>query len=284
MAVSEALARAAARLSGVGIDSARVDARVLLGVVLQVEPASLAISGDKLLDAPQLSRFGALIERRARHEPVAYIAGVREFWSRNFAVTPDVLIPRPDSETLIEAALTLIPDYAARLRILDLGTGSGCLLISLLLEFGEAVGLGVDISEAAIGVARQNAAAHGLRPRAQLRVSDWFSNVAGGFDLIVANPPYLAAGEVAGLDADVRLHEPHGALVPRETGGRDAYGAYKAIIAGLGAHLAPGGLVIFEAGKDQAGEISDLLSAAGFAPAGIFRDLAGIGRAVAAKT
>lgn len=283
MAVSAALARASARLSEAGIESARVDARVLLGHVLGVDPASLVIAGDDMLDARALAAFGAAVERRARHEPVAYITGSREFWSRNFAVTSDVLIPRPDSETLIEAALTLIPDYAARLRILDLGTGSGCLLISLLMELPEAVGLGVDASEAAIAVARQNAAAHGLRARAQFRVSDWFSNVAGSFDLIIANPPYLAAREIAGLDEDVRGFEPYGALVPREGGGEDAFGAYRAIIAGLGAHLSPGGLVIFEAGKDQAGAISALLAQAGFSPAGIFRDLAGIGRAVAAR-
>lgn len=283
MAVSAALARAAARLGEAHIESARLDARVLLGHVLGVDPASLVMAGDDMLDVRALAAFGALVERRARHEPVAYLTGRREFWSRNFAVTPDVLIPRPDSETLIEAALTVIPDYAARLRILDLGTGSGCLLISLLLEFGEAVGLGIDVSEAAIAVARQNAAAHGLRARAQFRVSDWFSNVAGSFDLIVANPPYLAKGEIAGLDEDVRGFEPYGALVPREGGGSDALAAYCAIIAGLQAHLSPGGLVIFEAGKDQAGEISALLSASGFAPAGIFRDLSGIGRAVAAR-
>lgn len=283
MAVSAALSRAADRLMQAGIESARADARVLLGAVMEVDPASLVISGDEMLDAQALSRFGAAVERRARHEPVAYITGSREFWSRNFLVTPDVLIPRPDSETLVEAALTLVPDYAARLRVLDLGTGSGCLLISLLMELPQAVGLGVDISEAAIAVARQNAASHGLRARAQFRTSDWFSNIAGTFDLVVANPPYLAAREIAGLDEDVRGFEPHGALVPREGGGADALGAYRAIIAGLGDHLAPGGLVIFEAGKDQAGEISALLSQAGYAPAGIFRDLAGIGRAVAAR-
>jgi release factor glutamine methyltransferase len=214
-------------------------------------------------------------------EPVAYILGRREFWSLEFRVSPAVLIPRPDSETLIEAALGLYPDAGAALRVLDLGTGSGCLLLALLSERPNATGTGFDISAAALDVARSNAAALGLSSRARFAQGDW-ADLADGldgapFDLVLANPPYIPDPECLSLDRDVRDHEPHLALF----GGADGLDAYRAILEILNYVLVPRGIALFEIGAGQTEPVSTLAGQAGYAVTGLFRDLAGHPRALA---
>lgn len=218
-------------------------------------------------DAPNdltLEMFGIALAERARRKPVSQIIGSRAFWRHDFTVTPDVLDPRPETETLVAAALE--QPFA---RLLDLGTGSGCILISLLADRPSAQGVGTDISEAALAVAGENARRLGLAARARFLRSDWFGGVTGRFDLIVSNPPYIAEAEMAGLAPEVRDWEPRAALTP----GGDGLGAYRAIAAGAGARLMAGGRLIVEIGPAQAGAVAALLEAQGFPPPEIRRDL-----------
>jgi release factor glutamine methyltransferase len=197
--------------------------------------------------------------------------GYRDFWKSRFHVTPDVLDPRPETETLVSLALE-----RPAARILDLGTGSGCILISLLLEWPEATGVGTDIYETGILVAGRNAAALGVADRIILPLSDWYDDIGGRFDLIVSNPPYIAAGEMAGLAADVRDHEPHLAL----TDGADGYAAYRTIVAGAPDHLTPGGRLMVEIGPTQAEVVRAFFNEAGFGEITVHPDLDGRDRVV----
>ncbi len=275
-----ALAAAAAQLAQAGVDSPRLDARVLLAHVLGAAPEAIAARPQAPLDAAARARFAAAVARRAAREPVAYIVGAKEFWSLRFAVSPAVLIPRPDSESLIEAALDLFPDREGALRVLDLGTGSGCLLLSVLHERPNATGLGIDASEAALAVASTNAAALGLAGRALFRQADWDDSGAweatraARFDLVLCNPPYIRSGDIAGLAQEVREHEPHRALA----GGADGLAAFRALGARLPPVLAPGARVLFEVGAGQADMAESCLIRSGLRAIARRRDLAGIER------
>lgn len=218
--------------------------------------------------------FAALVARRAARAPLSHLLGYRDFYDHRFIVTPDVLDPRPDTESIVAAALA-----DPFTRVLDLGTGSGCILLSLLAARAQATGLGVDLSDAALAVAAQNRSALGLDQRATLVRSDWFAAVTGRFDLIVSNPPYIAATEMAGLQPEVRLHEPHLAL----TDGADGLSCYRIIAAGAGAHLAPGGRLIVEIGPTQASAVSALFRAAGFTDLRVIPDLDGRDRGIAGR-
>ena len=225
----------------------------------------------------------ACTARRVRREPMAYILGEREFWGLPFKVSPAVLVPRPDSETLIEAALALMPVRTEPWRILDLGVGSGCLLLTLLREFPNARGVGVDASADALEVAQANADALGVGPRTTLVGGDWrrpawAEQLGGPFDLVISNPPYIEAAAVAGLMPDVARFEPRLAL----DGGPDGLVAYRAIAAAAAGLVVPGGRVLVEAGDGQAVEISTLFASAGFAVDASWRDLGGIDRVVSA--
>ena len=267
--LSAALREAAARLAAVS-DTPRLDAELLMAHALGVERPAL------LLDPARYAvpvDFDALIERRMAHEPVAYIVGYRDFWTIRLKVGPGVLIPRPDSETLIEAALSRIGDRGAPLRLLDLGTGPGTLLLALLSEFPEAVGLGVDASPVALALAGENARALGVADRAAFREGDWAVDVAGDFDLVLCNPPYIADSEE--LMRDVADHEPTGALFA----GADGLADYRRIIPDLPRLLAPGGLAVLEIGHRQRISVSELAEAAGFAVA-CRQDLGGRDRAL----
>lgn len=268
MTVAEALRDATARL---GTDWARDEAEMLMAHALDVTRSEMVLGRTR---DPVPASFAAMLARRLADEPVAYIIGMTEFYGRRFRVTPDVLIPRGDSETTLEAALHAAPAPA---RILDCGTGSGCLLVSLLAERPNALGVGIDRSAEALVVAAENAAELGVADRGELRLADWthagWHDRLGVFDLIVANPPYVE--DDADIDRSVRDHEPAGALFA----GPDGLAAYRVLIPQLTRLLAPGGLAVFEIGYRQDAAVAAIAAAAGFA-ATLRRDLAGRPRAL----
>ncbi|MBN9592129.1 MAG: peptide chain release factor N(5)-glutamine methyltransferase [Alphaproteobacteria bacterium] len=272
------LGAAAARLAGAGVESARLDARLLLAHVLGVAPGSL-LAGSSVAVAPEaVSRFDRLVVRREAREPLAYLTGRKGFWSHEFAVGPGVLVPRPETETLIEEAFRLFPDRQTPLRLLDLGTGSGCLLLTLLHAFPNATGTGVEQFEAAFAFARTNRAALGLDDRATLLAAAWQEPALGRFDLVVSNPPYIPVAALDGLAPELH-YEPRQAL----DGGADGLDAYRDLSIRLGAWLVPGGHVLLEIGIGQGEAVSAILAAQGLEMRGIRADLAGIPRCVVAR-
>jgi release factor glutamine methyltransferase len=267
---------AAASLAAAGVPEPAADARVLAQTAFGLDRAGLLAGRDARPEEGDRARYAALIARRAAREPVSRIVGRREFWSLEFGLSPATLDPRPDSETLVEAALAALDDRAARWRLLDLGTGTGCLLLALLSELPAAYGLGVDRSAAALAVARGNAGRFGLAGRAAFLAADWAAGLAGRFDLVVANPPYVATAEIAALAPEVAGFDPPAAL----DGGADGLDAYRAIAPALPDLLAEGGRAVLEIGAKQADAVEDLLAAAGLGPARRHRDLAGHTRAL----
>lgn len=275
-ALKEALTRTAASLADAGIPDPRREARLLVRHATGWDDAAILNDPDRLLDSTQVATLDSIAARRAAREPMAYIVGEREFWSLPFRVTRSTLIPRPDTETLVEAVLADVDDRHRPVRILDLGTGSGCLLLALLSELPNASGLGVDISEAAIDVAETNAQGLGFRDRAAFRIGDWLESVVESFDVVVANPPYVPDGDVPKLDADVRAFEPLNALA----GGFDGLDAYRRIAGGLGKSLESDGIACFEVGVGQADSVAAIFAGQGFRVRAVRLDLAGIPRAV----
>jgi release factor glutamine methyltransferase len=274
--VRAALANVTAVLAAAGIDSARLDARVLVAHALGLEGAVLLTQGERRLSEEEEGRVAALVARRARREPVAHLVGAREFWGLSFKVSRDTLIPRPESETLVEAALSFVADRARPLALLDLGTGTGCLLLALLAELPRAWGVGVDVSASALELARANAAALGLADRAFWVEADWTSGLGGRFDLVVANPPYVPDDAIATLAPEVARYEPRIALA----GGADGLVFYRALSRRLPTVLAPDGVACLEVGHGQAAPVAGLLHAAGLAVRDIRRDLADVERCV----
>ena len=266
--VRAALREAAQRLAAVS-DTPRLDAELLMAHALGVERQALLLDPTRFL-VPD--RFAELVTLRMRHEPIAYIVGYRDFWTIRIAVGPGVLIPRPDSETLIEAAIARFGTAGPK-RILDLGTGPGTLLFAALAEWPGASGTGVDASDAALAYARANARTLGMEERTRLLLGDWTSGLDGPFDLILCNPPYIAESEA--LMPDVADHEPPGALFA----GADGLDDYRRIIPDLPRLLGPGGAAILEIGATQPMLVSELAEAAGFAVA-CTRDLGGRDRAL----
>ncbi len=263
---------AAAALRQAGIEQPRREARLLLAHALGVTPAELIRRRDAVVAAPALAPLTA---RRAAHVPLALILGRRGFWTLDLAVSAATLIPRADSEVLIEAALAAFPDRSQVRRALDLGTGTGCLLLAALHEFPHAWGVGVDLVPAAAVLARENAARLGLAARAAFFAGDWAAALGARFDLILANPPYVASAEIDGLMPEVARHEPRSAL----DGGADGLDAYRTLTAQLPGLLAPGGVAVVELGQGQDLAFAGLAAAAGLTLREIRPDLAGVPRA-----
>lgn len=271
---AQAMAAATARLRAAGVPDPARDARVLLAHAARIEASRVTLIAPEDLASDVAERYEQLIALRAIRVPVSHLIGEREFYGRRFKVSRDVLDPRPETEILIEAALA--QPFS---RLLDLGVGSGCILVTLLAEQAQATGLGVDISEAACLQASANAVLHRVEPRADIQQSDWFENVQGQFDLIVSNPPYIALDEMEGLSEEVRGHEPGIAL----TDGGDGLGAYRRISAQAAAHLLPGGRVLVEIGPTQGQAVADLFAAAGLGGIAVLPDLDGRDRVVRAE-
>jgi release factor glutamine methyltransferase len=267
--IGEALRGAAARLTAAGIDSAALEARLLLAHAIGVDRADV-VDRRQLIDP---AHFETLLVRRLVHEPLAYITGRQGFWTLDLAVSPDTLIPRADSEALIVAAKL---HCTAPARILDLGTGTGCLLLAALAEFPGAFGVGVDLSPGAAALAARNAAENGLAGRSAFLAGDWATALAGRFDLVLSNPPYIPGADIEGLMPEVALFEPGRAL----DGGPDGLVAYRRIAAALPNLLAPGGIAILELGQGQVESVTALSAEFGLSRVALQADLGGIPRAI----
>lgn len=274
MRLTQALGKGTGLLGFGGMENSGRDSRALLAHALGMPADQLILNPDREVSDDEMARYETLLHRRLEHEPVSRIIGRRMFWGRNFRITPHVLDPRPETETLVAEAL----DGKPAGRLLDLGTGSGILAVTLLAEWPEARGVASDLSPEALIVARSNAEDLGVADRLELVEADWFTGVEGEFDLIVSNPPYIAADEMAGLAPEVRDHDPTLALSP----GGDGLDAYRAIAAGALTHLAPGGRLLVEIGPEQGAAVSALFVASGLAEVEVKPDMDGRDRVVGA--
>ena len=273
MTGTEALRVALPRLQAAGIEGAARDLRLLLAFAIGIAPDRLTLVLNDPLPEAAIARFEAAVAARAARQPVSQIVGGRLFWGRWFRVTPDVLDPRPETETLIAAALD-----GAFSRVLDLGTGSGAILITLLAERSGAVGTGVDLSDKALSVATGNAASLLVADRTSFLQSDWLGAVSGSFDLVVANPPYISEAEMSGLSPEVRQWEPRLALTP----GGDGLEAYRSILRDVRRVLAPSGRLLLEIGAGQGAAVAALCRTAGLQAVTVLQDMDGRDRVVSA--
>jgi release factor glutamine methyltransferase len=273
----------AAKLRAHEVESADLDARLLVGAVLKLDLTGLMIAAKRILTDEEAAQLQSLAVRRISGEPIARILGVKEFWGLPLQLSADTLVPRPDTETIVEAALEAIDADQRRqdpLRIADLGTGSGAILLALLSELPQATGIASDINLAALQTARRNASRLGLAPRASFVACDYAAALPPGLDLIVSNPPYIRSADIDALATEVRDHDPRRAL----DGGTDGLDAYRLIAPQAEARLAPGGWLVLEVGHDQSDDVAELMRAAGLQVTGPAKaDLGGIRRAVSAR-
>ena len=262
------------------VDTAELDARILTGSVLGLDLTGMIAAATRRVNDDEAARLDNYALRRLAGEPVARIIGLKEFWGLPLRLSPATLVPRPDTETVVEAALEIVRRSSksdGSLRLADLGTGSGAILLALLSELPAASGIGTDLSEAALGTARSNASRLGLLARAAFVTCSYGAALAGPFDLIVSNPPYIRTADIATLDTGVRNHDPHSAL----DGGADGLDGYRAIIPDATRLLVPGGALVVEVGHNQSSDVEGLMVRAGLAPAGRPKaDLAGIDRVI----
>ena len=286
LTLGAALRQATAQLRCAGVENAGDDARRLLGAVLALSAAQVLARPERTLSPQEAERVGRCVARRVAREPVSRILGKRDFYGRSFAISPATLDPRPDSETLVAAVLELVAaeGWLARpLRLLDVGTGSGCLLLTLLAELPDAAGVGTDTSIAALDVARANAQRLGVADRAQWLAADALEAIRGKFDILISNPPYIPTHEMAGLDPEVRGYDPPSAL----DGGADGLRFFHRLLARMG-DIVVDGWTVLEVGHDQADAVAALLSSTGSAASAgdirFYRDVAGKRRCVAARS
>jgi release factor glutamine methyltransferase len=280
--IETARRKLAERFRNGGTDSAELDARLLTGNVLGLDLTGMIAAANRMLTSRESNRLESFAQRRLAGEPVARILGQKEFWGLSLQLSPATLVPRPDTETVVELALEILRAGASDrpLRIADLGTGSGAILLALLAELPQAQGIGTDISTAALQTAAANAARAGLAKRAGFVACDYASGLCGPFDLIVSNPPYIRSADIAGLAIEVRDHDPPAAL----DGGPDGLDAYRVLIPQAADRLAPGAALVLEAGQGQSADIEALMKAAGLMTAWLIKaDLAGVRRAVAGQ-
>jgi release factor glutamine methyltransferase len=276
LTAAQLVANAAARLSD--FPNPRLDAEMLFRGVSGLDRAALMARGQEPVEAALAAKFEAALARRERHEPIQYILGVASFWRDEFIVTPAVLIPRPDTEILVEAVVERLRSGPSP-TVLDIGTGSGCIALSILRDLQDARALAADVSEEALEIARRNADRLDLASRIELRASSWLGAIAPGerFAAIVSNPPYVSRADRRGLPEEVREHEPALALFADS---EDGLSSYRAILEGLDGHLEPSGLVAFEVGLGQAPRVAGLMRDAAFTSLEVLNDLAGIARVV----
>ena len=281
LSIAAARRSLARQFSNAGLDTPDLDARILVGHALSLDHAALAAQADRGLTEEEAAAIAAVAQRRLNREPVARIVGTKEFWGLPLALNADTLVPRPETETVVEAALAALGGARGRaLRVADLDTGSGAILLALLGEWPTAHGIGTDISVAALQCARSNAAQLGLASRASFIACDHGAALGGGFDLVVANPPYVASGDIAGLQPEVRGFDPRRAL----DGGSDGLAAYRAIAGDARRLLAPHGVLVLELGAGQLDAVMWLTDSAGLVRAAAPRcDLSGVPRALAVK-
>lgn len=266
------------RLEAAGVDSPVLDARLLLEAGAGVSRLDIVTDPRRAVSAEQAAAVDVLVQRREAREPIGHILGTKAFWTLDLKVGPDVLSPRPETELLVEVAMeTLAKDRPA--RVLDLGVGSGAILLAVLSERPRARGVGVDASEAALVIAHHNAELHGLTDRVTLQHGDWAEGIEGPFDLVLSNPPYIPSGDIAGLEPEVAKHEPRLAL----DGGPDGLEPYRQIVKALPRLLSPGGTFAFEVGIGQAEAVQAMAEAVGFVTATPRLDLSGIARVVSGK-
>lgn len=277
MNVRDILKQLRVRFAAAGLDTPDLDARILARHFLGLTDADL-ITGQANATLEQMEALDAAIERRLQGEPVSRILGFREFWGMSFKITPDTLDPRPDTERLVEMAVESLKDNPPR-HILDLGTGSGCILLALLKEFPEAHGIGIDINQGAVDVSRENTEVNGLSMRSRFRQGNWTDSLTeldGLFDLIVSNPPYIPESDIKSLSPEVRNHDPILALA----GGKDGLDPYRILITEIKKFLAPGGLCLFEIGQNQDADLVRLVEESGLVVRRLGADYAGILRVV----
>lgn len=281
--IGDARRALAARFKAAGIDNPDLDARLLVSAATGLDLTRLIVESGRMLGTSEANTLDAFAARRIAGEPIARILGEQEFWGLRLALAPATLIPRPDTETVVEAALDCVRTMqvdGGRYRIADLGTGSGAILLALLKELPNATGVGTDLSEETLAIARTNAERHGLADRATFVVTDFAAALDGPFDLVVSNPPYIRSADIAALAIEVRAHDPHLAL----DGGADGLDAYRAITRQAASMLNPGGALVLEIGIGQESDVTQLMAAAGLIPAGPGRpDLAGITRALTGR-
>ncbi len=274
--VGAALTEGTAALAKAGVETPRAEARLLLGHTMALTPAQVFARTEDNVGSDQLAAYYACLGERCQGKPLAHITGRREFWSLDLAVSPETLIPRPDTETVIDLARDVFRSRAAPMSILDLGTGSGCILLALLTEFEDATGIGMDSSPDACRVAAANAESLGLATRTEIVEASWSDGLNGAFDLIVSNPPYIPSADIASLDAGVRDHEPVAAL----DGGADGLDAYRSLIPAAVTALSANGVLIVEIGAGQSAAVSEIAMALDLSKGPWRADLGGIERAV----
>lgn len=277
--VRDAIVVGSNMLRDAGIEMPNLDARILLNAAAQMDAEAMVRSPEAPLAPKVFHAYLQMLMRRKSREPVAYITGNKSFWSLDFEVTCDTLIPRPDSETLIETTLACIESRSKPYTIVDVGVGSGCLLLSLLSELPRSNGIGLDISAEALQVASKNAARLGMGHRTRFMQSNWMDGLTDTVDVIISNPPYIPSGDIAGLQPDVRLYEPVLAL----DGGTDGMNPYRIIAKSASKRLSENGLLVVEFGIGQADAIHKILQSEGLRIERVEKDLAGITRCIAAR-